>query len=161
MTATKTHDVNYTPKPSIFVTRHPQDQDPPPPGSQATDKQQPHFNAFRRFESAIQIPRKSMSLVANLHSPFAHMDYDTMDAVVDCGIFGKRPFPGFEKRSSVRSQEAKASNERRVSFSSMDGLKQRPDSAAFMANEKVKLNALECMESTCTLNASLEEGLSL
>ncbi|KAJ3230898.1 hypothetical protein HDU78_008003 [Chytriomyces hyalinus] len=151
MTDTKTHDVTYTSKPSTFVTRHPQDQNPPPPLG---------LNIFRRFESAIQIPRKSMSLMANLHSPFAHLDYDTMDAVVDCGIFGKRPFRGFEKRS-VHSEEAKLPNESRVSFSSIDRLKQKPDSAAFISNEKVKPNASECMESSCTLNASLEEGLSL
>ncbi|KAI8841422.1 hypothetical protein BJ741DRAFT_594115 [Chytriomyces cf. hyalinus JEL632] len=165
MTATKTHDVISRSAPSVYATRLPQSQvqDQQPQRSNATDKR-PQFSVFRRFESAIHIPRKSLSVMyVTLHSSFAHMDHDTMDAVVDCGIFAKRPIPDFDKKVS-QIQEAISSPGRQGDNIANDVSKQQPGNAAcapYALAETVKTTVPECMESACTLNASLEDGLSL
>ncbi|KAJ3254183.1 hypothetical protein HDU77_004169 [Chytriomyces hyalinus] len=165
MTATKTHDVISRSAPSIYATRLQQDQvqNLQPQRLNAADKR-PQFSVFRRFESAIHIPRKSLSVMyVTLHSSFAHMDHDTMDVVVDCGIFAKRPIPDFDKKVS-QIQEAISPPGRQGDNIVNDMSKQRQGYAACAPcalAEKVKTTVPECMESACTLNASVEDGLSL
>ncbi|KAJ3404176.1 hypothetical protein CcCBS67573_g08211 [Chytriomyces confervae] len=169
MTATKTHDVIYRSAPSIFVTRNPHDHDQHPAEPNPADNRT-RFTVFRRFESAIQIPRKSLSIMAiTLPSSFAYMDHDTMDAVVDCGIFGKRPvgvLTPVADKPGMHVNEAVPAMERHGACTMNVDLGQEADSAVLASHaaaltEKVPAKCSECMESACTLNASMDEGLSV
>ncbi|KAJ3228722.1 hypothetical protein HDU81_005966 [Chytriomyces hyalinus] len=168
MTATKPHDVIYRSAPSVFVTRNQHDHDQHPREQNSVDGRTRCM--FRRFESAIQIPRKSLSVMTmTLSSSFAYMDHDTMDAVVDCGIFGKRApgvltpvmdKPCVQVNEAVPVMESPAACTMNVDLGQETELLMLASHAAALT-EKIPTKFSECMESACTLNASMDEGLSL